>query len=152
MFVDDASYFSRRTIFESDAWVACISGKTNDDRYDSRFQVFTGSTWALPGRSEAHRCTYFQLRVCQYEKCAAGQTKFYVGDVCNMMSVSAEGAERLVEIFREMLALSETSRANHSQSAVPDESIELFDTHGPSGTTEGCAVQGKHTSNESREC
>jgi len=69
-----------------------------------------------------------------------------------MMSVSAEGAERLVEIFREMLALSETSRANHSQSVVPDESIELFDTHGPSGTTEGCAVQEKHPSNESREC
>jgi len=152
MFVDDASYFARRTIFESKAWVACISGKTNDDRYDSRFQIFTGATWALPGRSEAHRCTCFQLRVCQYEKCAAGQTKFYAGDVCNMMSVSAEGAERLVEIFREMLALSETSRANHSQSEVPDESIELFDTHGQSGTTEVCGAQGKHPSNESREC
>jgi len=57
-----------------------------------------------------------------------------------------------VEIFREMLALSETSRANHSQSAVPDESIELFDTHGPSGTTEACAAQQEHPSNEPREC
>jgi len=47
-----------------------------------------------------------------------------------MMSVPAEGAERLVEIFREMLALSETSRSNHSQSAVTDASIELSDTHG----------------------
>jgi len=144
MFVDDASYFARRTIFESKAWVACISGKTNDDRYDSRFQIFTGATWA-------HRCTCFQLRVCQYEKCAAGQTKFYAGDVCNMMSVSAEGAERLVEIFREMLALSETSRANHSQSAVPDESIELSDTHGASGTAEVCAAQRKHPSNQPRD-
>jgi len=38
--VADASYFARRTILESKAQVACISRKTNDDRYDSGFQIF----------------------------------------------------------------------------------------------------------------
>ena len=87
-----------------------------------------------------------------YEKRTSVQTNFYVGDVCNMMSLPAEGAERLAEIFREMLALSETSRSNHSQPAVTDDSIELFDTHGASGTTEVCVTKPKHPSNESRDC
>jgi hypothetical protein len=86
-----------------------------------------------------------------YEKRISGQTKFYVGDVCNMMSVPAEGAERLADIFREMLALSETSQSNHSQPAVADDSIELFDTHGASGTADLCETQPKHPGNESRD-
>jgi hypothetical protein len=36
--------------FESKAWVACISMKRSDDRYDSRFQIFTAAAWALPCR------------------------------------------------------------------------------------------------------
>jgi len=151
-FFADASDCARRTIVESKPSVACISGKTNDDRYDSRFQIFTAATWAFPGRSEAHHCTCFHLRVCHYDKRTSWQTKFYVGDVCKMMSVPAEEAERLAEIFREMLALSETSRSNHSQSAVADDSTELFDSHGASGTAEVCAAQRQHPSNESQDC
>jgi hypothetical protein len=90
----------------------------------------------------------FSLRPLQ--KTHLRRDKFYVGGVCNMMSVPAEATERLAEIFREMLALSETSLPNHSQSAV-DDSIELFDTHGASGTAEVCAAQRKHPSNESRD-
>jgi len=69
-----------------------------------------------------------------------------------MMSVPAEGAERLAKIFREMLALSETSRSNDPQSAVTDDSIKLFDTHRASGTAGVCAKQQKHPSNESQDC
>jgi hypothetical protein len=69
-----------------------------------------------------------------------------------MMSVPLEGAERLAEIFREMLALSETGGLNHSQSAMADNSIELFDTNGASGTAEICAARRKHPGNESQDC
>jgi len=68
-----------------------------------------------------------------------------------MMSVSAEGSERLAEIFREMLTLSKTSQSNHSQSAVSDDSTELFDPHGASGTSKTCARQGKQPSDERNE-
>jgi len=127
-FLGDASYFARRPIVESKAWVAGISRKTNDDSHDSRFQIITAGTWALPGGSEVHYCACFHSRVCHYKKRTSGQTKFLVSDVCKMMSVPAEGAERLAEIFREMLALSETSRSNQSQSAVADDSIESVET------------------------
>ena len=69
-----------------------------------------------------------------------------------MMSVPTEGAERLAEIFREMLALSETSRSTQSQSAEADDSIESIDAHGASEITEACAAQRKPPSNEPREC
>jgi hypothetical protein len=69
-----------------------------------------------------------------------------------MMSVPAEGAERLAKIFREMLALSETSRSNDPQSAATDDSTELFDTHKASGTAEVCTTQQKRPSNESQDC
>ncbi len=146
----DASYFARRTVVESKAQATCIS--TNEERYDSQFQIFIAATRALPSRSQIHRCTCFQRRVCHYQKRTAGQTRFCVGGVCNMMSVPEEGAERLLEIFREMLALSETSRSNHSQSAVPDNSMESFDTHDASGSAKVCAAQRKHPSDESQEC
>jgi hypothetical protein len=81
----------------------------------------------------------------------SGQTKFYVGDVCKMMSVPTEGSERLAEIFREMLALSKTSRSNHSQSAAADDSIESFDTQGASGTTAVRAEQRKHSGDKSQD-
>jgi len=68
-----------------------------------------------------------------------------------MMTVPAEGAERLAEIFREVLALSETSRSNDPQSAAADDSIELFDTHRASETAEICAKQQKHPDNESQD-
>lgn len=152
MFVADASYFARPTILESKAPVACISRKTNDNRYDSRFQVFTAAARGLPDRSEVHSRTCFRLRVCHSKKRISRQTKFYRGNVCNMMSVPAEGTERLAEILRQMLALSETSRSNDSPSAVAKDSIELFDTHSASGTADVCATQRKHPSNESRDC
>lgn len=60
-----------------------------------------------------------------------------------MMSVPAEGTERLAEIFREMLALSETSRANHSQSTVTDDSGEVFDTQSGNGSHEICTPRTK---------
>jgi len=59
-----------------------------------------------------------------------------------MMTVPEEGAERLAEIFREIVALSETNRPNHSKSA-DDDSIKSFDTQGTSGTPETCAPKGK---------
>lgn len=68
------------------------------------------------------------------------------------MSVPREEEERLAKILREMLALSKTSQSNHSQPAVADDSIELFDTHGASGTTEVCAAKGKHPGNDFRDC
>jgi hypothetical protein len=68
-----------------------------------------------------------------------------------MMSVSGDGAERLAEIFREMLALSESSQSDHSQSAVSDDSIESFDAHGVSGTVDLCGTQSKPSENKSRD-
>jgi hypothetical protein len=42
-----------------------------------------------------------------------------------MMSVPAEGAERLSEILREIFALSEPNRPNHSKSTAADDPIEI---------------------------
>jgi hypothetical protein len=60
--------------------------------------------------------------------------------------VPGEGEERLAEIFREIFALSEANRPNHSKFAVADDSIKLFDAQAASGTPETCAPQGKQTS------
>jgi hypothetical protein len=68
-----------------------------------------------------------------------------------MMSVLGEEAERLAEIFREIFALSETNRLNHSKSAVADDSIKLFNAQCESGTPETCAPQGKRASDERSE-
>ncbi len=53
-----------------------------------------------------------------------------------MMTVPDERAERLAEIFREIFALSETNRRNHSESAAVADSIKLFDAPGTNGTPE----------------
>ena len=58
------------------------------------------------------------------------QTKFGAGDVWKMMTVPGEGAERLAEIFREIFALSETNKPNHSKSATVDGSIKSFGAQG----------------------
>jgi hypothetical protein len=42
-----------------------------------------------------------------------------------MMSVPAEGAERLAEILREIFALSEPNRPNRSKSTAADDPIEI---------------------------
>jgi len=42
-----------------------------------------------------------------------------------MMSVRAEGAERLAEILREIFALSEPNRPNRSKSTAADDPIEI---------------------------
>jgi hypothetical protein len=66
-----------------------------------------------------------------------------------MMAVPEEEAERLAEIFREIFALSEPNRPNHSKSAAIDDSIALLDTQGASGTP--AATKGKQTSDERSE-
>ena len=63
-----------------------------------------------------------------------------------MMTVPEEGAERLAEVFREIFALSETSRPDHSTSAAADDSIKSFDTQDASGTPE--TPKGKQASDE----
>ena len=59
-----------------------------------------------------------------------------------MMSVPAEGAERLAEILREIFALSEPNRPNRSKSTAADDPIEIraydeagnvLDTHEQAG-------------------
>jgi hypothetical protein len=49
-----------------------------------------------------------------------------------MMGVPAEGTERLAEILREIFALSEPNRPNHSKSTAADDPIEvrLYDEAG----------------------
>ena len=42
-----------------------------------------------------------------------------------MMGVPAEGTERLAEILREIFALSEPNRPNHSKSTAADDPIEI---------------------------
>ena len=64
-----------------------------------------------------------------------------------MMAVPGNGADRLAEIFREIFALSETNRSDHSKSAAVDNSIKLFDTQGASGTSETCEPKEKHATN-----
>ena len=68
-----------------------------------------------------------------------------------MMTVPGQGAERLAEIFREIFALSETNRPNHSKSAAVDDSIKLFDTHGASGISKTCAPKEKQPTDERSE-
>jgi hypothetical protein len=65
-----------------------------------------------------------------------------------MMTVPADGAERLAEIFREIFALSERNQPNHSQSTPGDDPIKSFDTQGASGTPE--TPKGKQASNKRR--
>ena len=56
-----------------------------------------------------------------------------------MMSASAEGAERLANILREILALSETKRGNHSKPADANDPNELFDAQSANGIDQPCA-------------
>jgi len=63
-----------------------------------------------------------------------------------MMSVRAEGAERLAKILREIFALSETNRPNHSKSAAVNDSIKLFDEQRANEVSEICAPNGKQAS------
>jgi hypothetical protein len=44
------------------------------------------------------------------------------------MSTPLEGAERLAEILREILALSETNQPNHSESAAANDAVKSFHT------------------------
>lgn len=64
------------------------------------------------------------------------------------MTVPEEGAERLAKIFREIFALSETKRTNHSKSGAVDDSIKLSDAQAASGISESCAPKEKQTSDE----
>ena len=67
------------------------------------------------------------------------------------MTVPGEGKERLAEIFREIFALSETNRPNHSKSPAVDDSNKLSDAQGASGTSEICAPKEKQTSDDRSE-
>lgn len=89
-----------------------------------------------------------QVRFCDQKKKPEAKQIFASATSTNLMSASPEGAERLAEIFREIFALSETNRRNHSKSAMADDSLELFDTQCASGTPEGCAVKGKQAGAE----
>jgi hypothetical protein len=68
-----------------------------------------------------------------------------------MMSVPAEGAERLAEILREIFALSEPNRPNGSKSTAVGDPIELLDTQCLNGIHQTCASHGKQTSAERSE-
>ena len=68
-----------------------------------------------------------------------------------MMSAPREGAERLAEILREIFALSETKRPNHSRSAAADDSIKLLDTQRVIGSHQTCAPHGKQVSEKRSE-
>ena len=65
-----------------------------------------------------------------------------------MMSVPREGAERLAEIFREILALSGTERSNHPKSAAAEDPTKLFDAQCVNGIGQTCAPHGKQAGNE----
>jgi hypothetical protein len=90
------------------------------------------------------------LKRCEHksERKTQEQTKFYAGDVWKLMTVPREGEERLVEIFREIFALSETNGPNHSESAAADDSIKLSATQRASGISEICAPNGKQASDQ----
>ncbi len=60
-----------------------------------------------------------------------------------MMTGGAEGAERLAEILREIFALSETNRPNHSKSAAADDSMKSVDPQCASGIHQICTPHGK---------
>jgi hypothetical protein len=60
-----------------------------------------------------------------------------------MMSAASEGAERVAETLREILALSGTKRVNHSKSAAADDSIKFFDPQCVNGLHHASAPCGK---------
>ena len=68
-----------------------------------------------------------------------------MGDVCNMMSVREKEAERLAEILREVFALSQTNRPNHSKCPPAEDSIKLVDPQGAGGIQQTCAPHAKET-------
>jgi hypothetical protein len=68
-----------------------------------------------------------------------------------MMSAPREGAECLAEIFREILALSETKRSNDPKSAAADDPTKLFDAQCVNGIDQTCAPRGKQTSEDGGE-
>jgi hypothetical protein len=68
-----------------------------------------------------------------------------------MMSAASEGAERVAEILREILALSGTKRVNHSKSVTADDSIKLFDPQCVNGLHQGSAPSGKQASEKRRK-
>jgi hypothetical protein len=53
-----------------------------------------------------------------------------------MMTVPREEAERLAEIFREIVALSQTSRLNRSKTAAVDDSIKSSNIQSASETSQ----------------
>jgi hypothetical protein len=65
-----------------------------------------------------------------------------------MMSVPQEGAECLAEIFREILALSETKRSNDPKSAAADDPTKLFDAQCVNGIDQSCPPRGKQAGDE----
>jgi hypothetical protein len=64
-----------------------------------------------------------------------------------MMSAPREGAECLAEIFREILALSETKRSNDPKSAA-DDPTKLSDAQCVDGIDQTCAPRGKQAGDE----
>ena len=64
-----------------------------------------------------------------------------------MMSVRAKEAERLAEILREIFALSETNRPNHSNCATADDPVKSVDTQCGSGIR-----QAPHVKHASENC
>ncbi len=68
-----------------------------------------------------------------------------------MMSAGSEGEERVAEILREILALSGTKRANHSNSATVDDSIKLFDPQRVNDLRQASAPCGKQASEKRRK-
>jgi len=64
------------------------------------------------------------------------------------MTVPEEGPERLAEIFRQIFALSDTNRPNHSKTAASDDSVKSLDTQDASGTSKACAPNGKESKEE----
>ena len=65
-----------------------------------------------------------------------------------MMSASREGAECLAEIFREILALSETKRSKDPKSAAADDPMKLSDAQCVNGIDQTCAPRGKKAGDE----
>jgi len=82
------------------------------------------------------------------KKIAGEQTKSWLGDVYNMMRATRDGAECLAEIFREILALSETKRSNDPKSAAADDPTELFDAQCVNGIDQTGAPRGKQAGDE----
>jgi hypothetical protein len=91
------------------------------------------------------------LPFCDQKNEPEARQNFTLATSANMMTVPADGAERLAELFREIFALSETNPPDHSKSAAVDDSIKLFDTHGASGTSETCAPKEKQPTDERSE-